>query len=1014
MNEFSKNFVEKLVATRIRIAKSEVLRIGFAVFVCILLALYLLPFFFNNSALKFQISQKVTQALGFDLTILGDAEVAFLPSPTITLNKVFLRQYAVNTDKDLDKKIHNLYAKQIQIKLALFSFSKGSAIKKIIFSNAILQSYYESNKDAVRSDSFTEISEQLAEKPPRNEKKSTSGLTAKLFSIGELNSDLNLNKMPEILIKNGKGFFYDSFNKKNEFSSLSAKFKFGEKEMASSGIFVSGGVVSNFKAKARFGSNSKKPDSFFELSSPSAEIRIAGNFSSENLGISKSVFSGKIEGEILEFKSFYKSYISNNGVFANKLKLNSKPIKISANISSKDNIIEIEDLLINSSLISGEGSIDFDLSGKIPAIDMNIDLANLDLNNFLSDEALTASYGENLLDEKFKFAGNEVAESLQAEPLDVKDDQKSQIISEEKIPKLELVKNLRNFDLNAEIKISNIALFSGEIKDASLYLTISKEGEILVAPALFTIPGEGAFRAWGVLDNSGSLPKFIGEFDLQGKSLEDVLRWLKVESQSLKFSNLKEYKIYSDIFLAPNISKFGNFHLILNGGSSEFLGELTIDNSDKIPSIKSRFRGNKFNVDDYFYASDDSIYFSQGLLVKKLLWLNDISSNSDLELSFDKMIFGKEEFTDQKMHVKFGRGYVQIDDLELNSPQTDLKADILVDISEKSPQFTLNVTANNFHYGSVSEEDSLESAEGVLKPSKSDLIDRFFDLPSLDGFNGNVNLTFANLNLKQRAIKNLKFQSRLVSGSLKNSVLSCNVYGGSFDYKGLIGLGLSKTIIGNVTIKQAELQNLLSDFLDVENVSGVANISASISSSASKKGAFKENLASEIKFNINAPSIKGYGLENLVRKMLAPKLNANDLREPEKIILDSEAKTSFKNASGSVKINNGAGKVGANISGIALNGVLSGSVDLPKNNANLLFNAIFLTGTRNKPVPINVASNIGGNFNALNQSLNIDQVRQYFGLAKLPAPPLETNEKPKELPMPNDLKSQIIQPNSNQ
>jgi hypothetical protein len=1007
MSESDKNFIEKLTEIKNRILKSEVVRIGFPVFAGILLIFFLLPFFFNNSALKFQISQKASKILGADFTVFGDAEVAFLPSPTITLNEVLLREYRVNTNKDRDNKIHNFYAKKVQIKLALFNFSQGLAIKKIIFSDAVLQSYYESNKAAIRSDKFSEISGNIAENPPKNEAKSTSGVTTKLFSIGDVNSNLSLEKLPIIVIKNGRGFFYDSFDKKNETSSLSAEFKFGSKKISSSGSFISGGVVSNFKAQARFNSNSKKPDSFFELVSPSTEIRIVGNFSSENLGISKSTFSGKIEGEILEFKSFYKSYISNNGSFADKLKLNSKPIKISANISSKDGLIEIDDLLVNSSLINGEGSIDLDLSGQIPAIDMNLDLANLDLNNFLSDEILAISYGENTLDDKFKFAGNEVAESLQKISSDVKDAQKSQIISEEKTPKLELVTNLRNFDLSAEIKIANIALFAGEIKDASLYLTISKEGEILVAPALFTIPGDGAFRAWGVLDNSGSLPKFIGKFDLSGKSLEDVFRWLKIESQSLKFGNLKQYKIRSDIFLTPNLSKFGNFYLSLNTDSSELLGELTIDNSDKITGIKSRFRGNRFDVDDYFYTSNSSTYFSPGLLIKKLLWLNNISSSADLDLSFDKMIYNKEEFTNQKMRLKFGRGYVQIDNLELQSAQTDLKADMLIDISEKSPQFTLNVAANNFHY-----EDDFEAGEEYFSnSSKPDLIDRFFDLPSLDSFNGNVNLTFANFNLNQRPIKNLKFQSRLISGSLKNSTLSCEAYGGTLDYAGLIGLGLSKTFSGNLTIKQAMLQDLLSDFLAVKNVSGIANISASISSSASKKGAFKENLNSEIKFNVNTPSIKGYGLDNLVKKMFAPKLNAVELQEPEKIILDSQAVTLFKKASGSVKINNGVGKVSANISGLAVNAVVSGSVDLPKNNINVLFNAIFLTGTRNKPVPINIASNVGGNFNALNQSLNIDQVRQYFGLAKLP---VSTQVNSSELPMPNDLKSQILQPSFDQ
>ena len=83
----------------------------------------------------------------------------------------------------------------------------------------------------------------------------------------------------------------------------------------------------------------------------------------------------------------------------------------------------------------------------------------------------------------------------------------------------------------------------------------------------------------------------------------------------------------------------------------------------------------------------------------------------------------------------------------------------------------------------------------------------------------------------------------------------------------------------------------------------------------------------------------------------------------------------------SVFSNGKEGKLRINVSAPAVNGIISGSVNLVTNSADVLFNAIFLTGTRQKQTPINIATNLKGNISALSQSTNMDQARQYLGLS---------------------------------
>jgi hypothetical protein len=124
----------------------------------------------------------------------------------------------------------------------------------------------------------------------------------------------------------------------------------------------------------------------------------------------------------------------------------------------------------------------------------------------------------------------------------------------------------------------------------------------------------------------------------------------------------------------------------------------------------------------------------------------------------------------------------------------------------------------------------------------------------------------------------------------------------------------------------------------------------------------------------------------------------NELMEPEKILINPASQTIFKQASGTIQIGDGKGKgrVRINVSAPAINGILSGKINLTNNSSDILFNAIFLTGSRQKQTPINIATSIKGAMNDISQSTNSDQVRQYLGLPKLKTvvevtAPIDTN-----------------------
>lgn len=993
-----KQVFEYLKSYKFPTFKSKILKRSALGLCALVLTIFTIPLLLDNSGLKFQIEQDISKSLGANFTINSKIDVSFLPSMSISAKNILLQNYGKG------EKVYNFHAKSAVIDLSFLKLLTGEfAIKKVTFSNAILESYYSSNQPK-RENKFTEIAEKISKNSQTaKHEKPNSSLISKI-SVDNLDpSKLGSKNSMTFIVNNGESLSYDKFSNKKEIQNIFGEIKISDNKIKSSGEFTNEQILNNFRFIASFNSGSLWDSSLLEISSSIFNLRIKGNFPSKNLGIFKSDFNGEIDAEILELKPFYKSYIGNNKAIYDKLKSGINPIKIRGKIISIAGEASIQDIVINSNLINGKGFAELNLTFETPIIDIDLNLDNLNLDEIWSSDGIALDKNsknkktaENITDETIETLPP--VKAATPEPETKTDEALSRLI--EAVKPLEKNKDflpqkiVRPLDLTAEIKIKNIKYLDGELKDADLYLTTSKQGEIIVLPMILKIPGEGTVRINGILIQSNSIPKLIGRIDVAGKSLQDVFKWFHLESQNLKLDNLKEYILYSDILFTPNKISLSNLYLNLNSDQSEFLGEITIDGSDKTLHIDNKFIISSFNVDDYFLISGQNVYLSPGSLLKKILWLNDITSNNKLDLVFDKLTYKGEEFFNQSIKLLFGQGYFEVSDLRLKSEETDLSANLKIDISDKNPYFEMNINADSFHYKSLQSNKLFG-----IKDLKSNAVDQFFSLPSLEDFSGVISLAVNDLSFDDLVIKNAKMGGNLEGGDIKDAQLSCDLYGGNLSYKGLIGIKYDKTINGNLSFNNAQLNEFL-PLVDLKNISGISNISASITSSASKKSEFLTNIFSEIKFNANSPIINGFGLDSLVRKMFDLRTYRQELHDLEAVLFNSESKTSLKEANGTIILNKDKdSKFKINIAGTASTGIVSGKIDIVSHKLDGLANIIFLTGDRRKQVPINIAISLKGDFNNMAHAANLDQAKQYLGIIK-------TSEQKSELPL--EMNSRLI------
>ncbi len=562
----------------------------------------------------------------------------------------------------------------------------------------------------------------------------------------------------------------------------------------------------------------------------------------------------------------------------------------------------------------------------------------------------------------------------------------------------------KEFDLNAEINIKNIKYFEEKITDLSLYLTISRTGQVSILPLIFNVPNSGIFRLIGFLDNNQISPTLIGNLDAYGNDFNKILQFLKINSPYIKKDAFKHYKISSGLIMMPDQIIMNGFYMSLNQDQSQFIGDLKIDDTENQKIVTSNLRVDNFNYDDYLLPPRPSDYISYGSLFRKMLWLNEIDTGYNCNIEFDRINYRGENFADSKINLKIGQGYLEIANLLLNSLNNSFVGSLAINIDKEHPEFNLTLNGKSFNY-----QSNLENAErgnnirNILMEQKNvnnnqnnklinfNIFDQFFALPSLDNFNGKINIQLENMGLDYLKVENFKMNGKLNDGVLKEANLIGETYGGKFNYKGSIGLRFKKIISGNLNAIGIDLAKMLTENFGIDNLSGISNVSSAISSNATDKAEFIKNLKADIKFNVNSPAIEGYGLTQLVQKMLSSSRNRSDLGSPEKILFNPANQTAFKSANGQLLINKEEGKFKINASAPAITAILSGKINFNDSQFNGVANTIFLTDNFKKPIPISIASALTGSIKNIEHKTNLNQVYQYLGLGR----PLEIkSEKP--------------------
>ncbi|MBM3590061.1 MAG: hypothetical protein FJX30_01620 [Alphaproteobacteria bacterium] len=994
--DFAKKPREKLV----KIFKSEGFRIAIIIFSCLFAFAWVFPSFLDNNRLKFDITQRLSKLTQSTISIKGDLTVSLLPVPTITASNVFIENYALPNKRNETDNFYNIYIKNLKIIFPVLKFNNRQLIKKIIADDCVIEIAQPEVLKKIDNSLFNTYLKKFPQSNENSKNVVESGLSSKIFSVADLESTaIFISSPPSIQLNDSIITFFNETGVSKEFTDVYSTILYDKDSINGYGSFVSQNIDNEFKINAKFNSIEKQPDSFFSLNSPILNLQIKGNFlENNNNGLLKTRFNGTMEAEVTELKSFYKSLVSSTDLVANKLKFNSKNIKLSSLLSNDGKNLEFKRMLINSDVINGIGDIFISVgSNQILTSDIKFTLDDLDIDNLWSTDNPAKKLAELnkpqeiIENAKSEAENNENSKNLTNEKSDKNKSEahisgnaeqkitfKSSVIKVKKRSVSDLILEARDYDINIEIDIKKATLYEGKIEDVKLYANIANQGKLMVSPLSFKLAGNSDFRINGIVDETNGNTKFTGYLDGSGESLSEVFKWLKIRPENIKIDNLKKYNLYSDIEADQSTISLNNFYINLDDKKTEFYGDLLIKDFEKKRSISTNIKASEFDIDKYILFSKNNIYLREGILFDKLLWLNEVFSDYNLKLKFDKLIYANQEFKDQILALEMGQGFIKFPKTHFASDKNIFDLEFNFDISDKNQlaNFSLKAEKLNFPFR--------DEITDMITNKNRTIFDKFFELPSLQGFSGEIDLSAKQIQIDDKMITDFEYKNSFKNSVFGQTKTSMKIYDGSFEFKGLNDIKYNKIINGTFSCKTCNVNKILNDFYNVNAIGGLANISGNIVSIAKSAKEFSTNLNSEISLAISSPRVEGYGLTDLVKKMFAVKNYALELTEPEKILEKKESSTQFLEGKGYI---NFKGDKNSNFSisfkAPAINSVFSGMIFLKDESINGTLNTIFISGTPQKQIPINIATNVVGFFDDVAQVSNLNQVRQYLGLERI-------------------------------
>ena len=206
---------------------------------------------------------------------------------------------------------------------------------------------------------------------------------------------------------------------------------------------------------------------------------------------------------------------------------------------------------------------------------------------------------------------------------------------------------------------------------------------------------------------------------------------------------------------------------------------------------------------------------------------------------------------------------IQFNNAQIASPFVNGSFVSKIDLSKERPFVSANVVANSI--GQAAAVESMDGTSLEERGSQNNWSNNKLDLSILNSFDANISVSAANLLAGPLTFAPASFEVRIDNGRAVTNLKSISGYEGVVSGEFVLNNRNGLSVGGDLVASQISLKPFLSDTVESDKFSGLADFSVSFLGVGNSMNEIMNSLSGKGKLNIGSGTISGVDLDSLFR-----------------------------------------------------------------------------------------------------------------------------------------------------
>lgn len=528
-------------------------------------------------------------------------------------------------------------------------------------------------------------------------------------------------------------------------------------------------------------------------------------------------------------------------------------------------------------------------------------------------------------------------------------------------------------DLKVNFEMTSDKLFIRSQVWENVKVSVEMADAALTINQLFLeLPGDSTLAMFGVVSQSATTRgmRFEGSIETEGKSLKQVLSIFDASVAELPNIGFEEFFIRSNIYVSNDQVRLSEADVRFD--ELQLGGGLVIYYDAENPRVEADVRLEDTNFDyfrdvwrEQYQESKPEDFFLRFNKNINLDWLKRLETTIDLKINVDRFTFLERDGTSAYVRLFAQQGQLGLYNIRFYYPDDTLEMNLTLNVQREKPYVNLVLNANELDTAYFNpfapEKETLETEEEEALPeadtdaetdtivnistqsqqretngtfmlaqsntrtiapsdfspddattqmdleknrsaTTKDWSKELIDMSWMEGFDGAFDISLRKLIHDDLEFEAIKMRASLSNRSLTVQQVGFNYWGGNCELTGNLYGGKVPGLTLGFTLYNVELNDMLSSLMGYDNISGKASVSGTFSTSGVNYLSWLSQSEAKMTVSGRGVSVKGFNLAGVVNTVRVSRTAADVLNNVNRALVSGSTRMT---ADGVINVKNG-------------------------------------------------------------------------------------------------------------